>query len=102
MSDSKTLIRQWRLLRYGVPFLGDNSFLPDRLESINAPVPTKSFERLGPTTVKGMRDRAARLTIAVHRADLSRTTSALFGPVTDASLSPTDSAWIQVGNDIDH
>jgi len=83
--------------RYGVPFLGDNSFLPDRLERIDTAVPTRWFERLGPTSETGMRDRAARLTISINRADLSRTTSALFGPTTEASSTPPENAWIQVG-----
>lgn len=83
--------------RYGVPFLGDNSFLPDRLEMINPTVSAFWFERLGPTSEAGMRDRAARLTISVNRADLSRTTSALFGPTPEASTSPPESAWIQIG-----
>ncbi|MEJ7595315.1 MAG: type I-MYXAN CRISPR-associated protein Cas5/Cmx5/DevS [Planctomycetaceae bacterium] len=83
--------------RYGVPFLGDNSFLPDRLEKISAAIPTRWFEQLGPASEMGMRDRAARLTISVDRAHLSRTTSGLFAPTTEASSAPSDNAWIQMG-----
>ena len=83
--------------RYGVPFLGDNSFLPDRLEKMTTAIPTRWFEQLGPASEAGMRDRAARLTISVNRADLSRTTSGLFAPTTEARATPPDNAWIQVG-----
>ena len=83
--------------RYGVPFLGDNSFLPDRLEKMTTAIPTRWFEKLGPASAAGMRDRAARLTISVNRADLSRTTSGLFAPTTEARATPPDNAWIQVG-----
>ena len=83
--------------RYGVPFLGDNSFLPDRLEKISTDIPTRWFEQLGPSSETGMRDRAARLTISVDRADLSRTTSGLFAPTKTASSAPPDNAWLQMG-----
>ena len=44
-----------------------------------------------------MRERAARLTITVNRADLSRTNAGLFAPTTEYSATPPDNACIQVG-----
>lgn len=54
------LVGQLNTGRYGVPFLGDNSFLPDRLERIDTAIPTRWFEQLGPASRDGMRERAAR------------------------------------------
>lgn len=83
--------------RYGVPFLGDNSFLPDRLEQINAEIPALWFQKLTSSSGSGIRDRAARLTITINRADLSKTTSALFAPKETASTLPPVDSWIKVG-----
>jgi CRISPR-associated protein Cas5t len=92
--------------RYGVPFLGDNSFLIDRLELLESPLPSiRWFERIGPESGRGMRDRAARLTLIIDRANLSATTSALFAPQSCADLGGSnlpDAAWTLInppGND---
>ncbi|MFM8275013.1 MAG: type I-MYXAN CRISPR-associated protein Cas5/Cmx5/DevS [Gemmata sp.] len=78
--------------RYGVPFLGDNNFLLDRAELLDAPKPAYWFV---PVTESGSgpRPRTARLTIAIDRADLSRTTSQLFAPVEGATVDVPKSAW---------
>ena len=39
--------------RYGVPFLGDNSFLPDRLEELTEPGPVRWYERITSKTGGG-------------------------------------------------
>jgi len=83
--------------RYGVPFLGDNSFLPDRLEQISADIPVRWFEKLTAKSGAGMRDRTARLTVSINRADLSKTTSGLFAPTESASSTPPENAWVPVG-----
>jgi CRISPR-associated protein Cas5t len=88
--------------RYGVPFLGDNAFLLDRLMELVRPsdrFPTvRWYERLGAETTKA-RSRATRLTILIDRADLSRTESALFAP-TDEELPaddlPPPAAWVEI------
>ena len=92
--------------RYGIPFLGDNAFLIDRLEVLQAPwPPVRWFERIVPESGGGMRDRATRLTMVINRAILSETTSALFAPQTRADLggsNPPQSAWTLInppGND---
>jgi len=78
--------------RYGVPFLGDNAFLLDRLEELNEPGPVRWFEQITADSPGGVRERATRLTILIDRADLSRTTSALFAPG-DPQTEPPVLAW---------
>lgn len=82
--------------RYGVPFLGDNAFLIDRLEVLSEPMPpVRWFERISHEG-GGIRERTARLTMIIDRADLSRTTSGLFAPQTCAnsqSPEPSELAW---------
>lgn len=82
--------------RYGVPFLGDNSFLPDRLELLKEAVPVRWYERVTPSTV-GIQDHTARMTISIDRADLSKTSSALFAPAESPDVTPRESAWVKVG-----
>jgi CRISPR-associated protein Cas5t len=87
--------------RYGVPFLGDNSFLLDRLEEIAWPNARFStiqwYERIG-TETKTARPRATRLTILIDRADLSKTESALFAPTEPLSGNdqPPPNAWTPI------
>jgi CRISPR-associated protein Cas5t len=82
--------------RYGLPFLGDNNFTPDRLELV-APAPARWY------TVearRGGRPRAGatRLTIHVDRASMAGTRSALFAPEPEPSDRPPDSALVPVGD----
>jgi CRISPR-associated protein Cas5t len=80
--------------RYGIPFLGDNAFLPDRLELVAEPGPVRWFERITPESDVGIRPRATRLTVQIDRADLSRTMSALFAPQEHAVMGdPPLLAW---------
>lgn len=81
--------------RYGVPFLGDNAFLLDRLEVLSEPGLVRWYERLTPESETGIRERTTRLTVLIDRADLSRTTSALFAPGEPRS-EPSDHAWTAI------
>ncbi|MDY3562200.1 type I-MYXAN CRISPR-associated protein Cas5/Cmx5/DevS [Gemmata sp. JC673] len=78
--------------RYGVPFLGDNNFLLDRVELFNAPKPAYWFVPVAGAG-GGPRPRTVRLTIAIDRADLSRTTSQLFAPEAEANATPPVESW---------
>jgi CRISPR-associated protein Cas5t len=82
--------------RYGVPFLGDNSFLPDRMELLKEAVPVRWYERVNASAV-GIQDQAARLTISIDRSDLSKTSSALFAPAVPPACTPGEAAWVKVG-----
>lgn len=83
--------------RYGVPFLGDNSFLLDRAELRDAPGPAYWFV---PVTEAGTgpRPRTARLTVTIDRANLSQTISKLFAPNEDAAAAPPVAAWTEVSH----
>lgn len=106
---------------YGLPFLGDNNFLIDRLEVVDKPQPTYWFERLGlgdedneEGTFHQKNERCAfhqkrvmRLTIYINREDMSKTRSDLFAPgrvKTDESPGHTwlekipERAWVEVGH----
>ncbi|MGE0434419.1 MAG: type I-MYXAN CRISPR-associated protein Cas5/Cmx5/DevS [Planctomycetota bacterium] len=85
--------------RYGLPFLGDNSFLPDRLEPASENVPVFWYERLA-GDLQQPRPHTTRMTIWIDRADMSRTLSALFAPTTSPAVDPTDTAWVDVGPSI--
>jgi CRISPR-associated protein Cas5t len=82
--------------RYGLPFLGDNAFLLDRLEELPDIPATYWYERVAETSGAGPRPRTTRLTILIDRADLSRTTSALFAPKDDATNVVPESAWTEI------
>ena len=87
--------------RYGVPFLGDNAFLLDRLEVLTEPGPVQWYEKVTAAGDGGPRDRTTRLTLVIDRADLSRTTSALFAPAEPSDGPPPDDgpAWVRVGSE---
>jgi CRISPR-associated protein Cas5t len=81
--------------RYGLPFLGDNSFMPDIIRSISNPTAfwwTRVREgELG--------DNVSRLTISIDRAEMTKTRSDLFAPG-DVAKSANDipaAAWVDVG-----
>jgi CRISPR-associated protein Cas5t len=65
--------------RYGLPFVGDNSFLPDRIEILDHTPQAHWYERVTPDE-SAIRPRTTRLTIWIDRADLSRTRSELYAP----------------------
>jgi CRISPR-associated protein Cas5t len=88
-------LRGERPRAYGLPFLGDNNFLPDRLEPITEPLPAYWMERV-PDGEEEMRDNVMRLTITIDRMDLSRSKSVLFAPSKDKGLSPTPKSWVEV------
>jgi CRISPR-associated protein Cas5t len=83
--------------RYGVPFLGDNAFLIDRLELLATAQPVVWYDRITAASATGIRDRITRLTEQIDRAELSKTRSGLFAPeVGRASTQPPLTAWVQI------
>jgi CRISPR-associated protein Cas5t len=81
--------------RYGLPFLGDNAFLPDRIDTLEDPQPAHWYERVvaDATTIL---PRTTRLTVWIDRAEMSRTTSALFAPTPTATTEPPPNAWTSI------
>lgn len=83
---------------YGLPFLGDNNFLIDRLEPVQETHPAYWLEQVpeGEDEVHDSIEGVMRLTITIHRGDLSRTKSALFAPSRQKQTGPTPLSWIEV------
>lgn len=81
---------------YGLPFLGDSNFLPDRIEVLESPPPCHWFVPI----VEGDGDppdrSIGRLTVTIDRADSSRTQSKLFGPISEQSDEIPNHAWVSV------
>ncbi len=84
---------------YGLPFLGDNNFLPDRLEEITEErrQPIFWYERVDESGTGRLREYTTRLTNVIDRADMSQTRSALFRPISVATNHVPDSAWVSIG-----
>lgn len=82
--------------RYGVPFLGDNSFLLDRAELRESPGACYWFVPVR-ESAGGPLPRTTRLTVNIDRADLSRTVSHLYAPTGTPSGEPPADAWTLVG-----
>src|SRR5690606_14941366 len=80
--------------RYGLPFLGDNSFLLDRLDVIE-PVAARWYRRVAETAPP--EEGATRMTIRIDRAGMVDTVSALFAPLQRASREVPEDAWAEVG-----
>ena len=81
--------------RYGLPFLGDNSFIPDRLTLLSEIPSARWYERISKED-EGIRDRTSRLTTWIDRQDSSGTHSDLFAPTTMPSSSIPDAAWVKL------
>jgi CRISPR-associated protein Cas5t len=77
--------------RYGLPFAGDNNFLFDRIDVLDVPCAARWYTPLNPDD-RG-RLGSCRLTIAIDRADASRTRSMLFA-ATESTNTPPEDAWV--------
>lgn len=79
--------------RYGLPFVGDNNFLLDRVDVLQAPPPARWYVVLGPASppLRG----ACRLSVGVDRLDSSRTLTRVFAPTRDPCEEPPPEAWVQ-------
>ncbi|HEY2910163.1 MAG TPA: type I-MYXAN CRISPR-associated protein Cas5/Cmx5/DevS [Gemmataceae bacterium] len=81
--------------RYGLPFVGDNSFLPDRIEPMDVVPPACWFERVT-ATAEELRPRTTRLTVWIDRADMSKTRSDLYAPVEKPMSEIPPDAWTEI------
>jgi CRISPR-associated protein Cas5t len=77
--------------RYGLPFLGDNAFLLDKIEILDEPVPARWYYRLDAEV--GVVPDSTRLTSWIDRQDMSKTRSALYAPAAEASEEIPEAAW---------
>jgi len=85
--------------RYGLPFLGDNSFLLDSVSVLPESMACHWYERVTGSSGKTKRvNEATRLTIEIDRGGFSGTRSEIFLPTESASAVPSEMAWTQVGS----
>jgi CRISPR-associated protein Cas5t len=78
--------------RYGLPFVGDNNFLLDRIDELTTPPATVIwYARMQPDDPP--RQGSCRLPVGIDRADNSKTISFLYAPVDDSASEPPELAW---------
>ena len=82
--------------RYGVLFLGDNSFMPDIVCEVAEPIEAHWFVKL-PRDSSGPKDRLCRLTTSINRTDMSRTEAPLFYPIEKRKAEIPGDSWCRVG-----
>lgn len=82
--------------KYGLPFLGDNNFLPDRIEVVERIEPAHWFVKVEPDDDGGIAANIARLTVTIDRADMSKTQSRLFRSTDEVLADIPESAWIKI------
>lgn len=84
--------------RYGLPFMGDNNFLPDRIDIMENEAGGRWLVPLEEgTAMADLPEGAMRLTLSIDRADMSRTRSGLFRVEGEERKEPPEGAWVKVG-----
>ena len=86
---------QGKAPRYGLPFLGDNNFLIDRIELLEQPCQARWFCRLEEGDSCGIKD-TFRLTVDIDREDSAKTRTQLFHRGEQPVADPPESAWTWV------
>ena len=81
---------------YGLPFLGDSNFLPDRIEFLESSPPCHWFVPVVEGDGRSPNQSVGRLTITINRADSSRTQSKFFGPSSEQRDEIPDDAWVSI------
>jgi CRISPR-associated protein Cas5t len=83
--------------RYGIPFLGDNSYTLDRLDEVG-PTPARWFGLADSARGEPPRAGTTRLSVFIDRLTPVGTRSALFAPGESASETPPGSSLVPVGD----
>jgi CRISPR-associated protein Cas5t len=78
--------------RYGLPFLGDNSFMIDILKEESSPGLAHWYSR-SIRDVSDMNERQCRLTVWIDRNDIAQTRAVLYAPLKDAVAEIPELAW---------
>jgi CRISPR-associated protein Cas5t len=90
------LAGEFNSTRYGLPFLGDNQFLLDRLEE-RPQLPTAQwYEKLDQGSPVASNPGTTRLTVWIDRADMSKTISHLFVPTREPTSHIPEAAWTSI------
>lgn len=82
-------------IRYGLPFLGDNNFLVDRIDLLDHPGLANWFCRLDHKNSDSVRD-TCRLTVDIDREDSALTRAAIYRRSDTPTDVPPESAWTWV------
>lgn len=82
-------------VRYGLPFLGDNSFLIDRIDVLAQPLESNWYCRLGDGAPDGACN-TCRLTVDIDRMDSAKTSAELYRRAENQTDLPPESAWTWV------
>ena len=85
-----------RCERYGIPFMGDNSFMVDRVEVLETPPSAHWYQRLSSDQI-GTTNRSSRMTLSIDRADSSLTKTELFAPMEVPTNNIPSDAWVHQG-----
>ena len=88
--------RSQSLLRYGLPFVGDNNFMIDKLAILDQPASAFWFCRLDESVEASSAPMSTRLTTWVNRQDMSLTQSFLFAPQSHAVEEIPEAAWSKI------
>lgn len=86
-------------VRYGLPFLGDNAFLLDKIKIHDEPVHAHWYRPLAQEDESEAVPRSTRLTVWIDRQDMSKTRSVLFAPginEKDEAANPDWAAWTRI------
>jgi len=78
--------------RYGLPFAGDNNLLFDSIDLVTTPPSCHWYERVD--TASGPMPGSCRLTVAIDRADASKTQTLVFAPTSTSTPIPPEGAWV--------
>jgi CRISPR-associated protein Cas5t len=78
---------------FGLPFLGDNNLLPDRIDILEAPRAARWLAPLSEDEVLKPDEEPMRLTVTIDRADMSRTVSRLYRMGAAETAVVPDTAW---------
>lgn len=81
---------------YGLPFLGDSNFLPDRIKVLESPPLCRWFVPIAAGEGEQPPPSVGRLTVTIDRADSSRTRSELFGPTSEGTDTIPQNAWVSI------
>lgn len=82
---------------YGLPFLGDNSFIIDKLDIVTEIVPSHWYVKMNEPDETIIKNRITRMTQKINRADHSKTKTGLFAPLAEPVSEIPDAAWVNVG-----
>lgn len=83
--------------KYGLPFLGDNNFMIDRLQLVTKLDPAHWFVRIGSEDQGCSHDNVTRLTLFIDRKDFSKTQSALFASIKTPTSEIPNESWCEIG-----